>query len=1136
MAPRDTIASVPTTDTTDSADTADGNAAPIRLRLLGDPALIGADGGVKALERRAAGLLALVALEPGVTRARAAALLWPDSDNARQALRQQIARFKRNYGTQLIEGDDALAIAPNVAVDVLIQDGGSLLGDLSFDDCEDYAAWLAQRRAHRRCAATRELAQLLAEAEAQRDYDAALKFGEQMLAADPDSEAHHRTLIRLHYLRGDTAQAQAAYARLNKRLRTRFGTRPSAETEALARALRAAEAPPPPSGRTIPVTVQRPPRLIGRATEMRALQLVWQARSAAVVLAEGGMGKTRLVSDLALAQGHALQAVARPGDASLPYAVVTRLARTVLRSLRTPPAAGVARELARLLPELGEAPPLAGDVDRARFLGAIDALLAQAAREGAHGLMVDDLHYADAASIETLRHAAAGDAGLAWVVTLRPAEIGGEAQTLVDALGKIAASVQLTLAPLTEHDVAELLASLDLPLDLPDLSALVPQLTRHTGGNPLFLLETLKTLWMQAGERPPTAPQPPLALPRLPAAPNVASLITRRLGRLSPQSVDLARCAAVAGQDFNAELAAAVLAVRPVDLVNTWAELEAAQIFRGGSFAHDLIYEAAAASVPQPVAAAMHAGIADWLAVHDGAPARVAHHYDRAGRSPRAAPFWQATGDAAKTALRFVEATEAYERAALGYGAGGQLEAAFEAAYAMRQASFEVDLDERSAQAIGLLERFAANPVQQARAHNERAVTRLHRGDLAATEAAALAGLHALGSADAPLVRAELRRNLAAVHVWRNETRAALAELRSIEHDIERLGSVHQRAELQQSLAIVLDHVDELTASRRALDKSIELMLRYGNVPGAAQSTLNLAVSQHDQGDARGALATLERARLLLAAVPEQRRSYSSLDLNYGFVLCSLGEYDGALRHLDAAADNARTQTPGWLPLVLAHRAQLWLHLGQPARAQQDLAASTPGAQTPAAARSKWIVVQTQLAATRDRRDVQALERIDSVLAALPTGRQLLHWRPRIARLSHLPDDEAIEAAHTLLAEVGAAGRIGLEITAGGLLVERLLRASRADEALPLARRTLALMDEHVPDNAYRGDLWRQCLPALLPHDFAEYHAQLQCALAWIEDTAVRRVPAHFRESFLERNPANRKLLKQGRRLAAAGS
>ena len=79
-------------------------ASTATVRLLGDPVLESADGSVKAFERRAAGLLALVALEPGVTRARAAALLWPDSDNARQALRQQIARFKRNYSVDLVRG------------------------------------------------------------------------------------------------------------------------------------------------------------------------------------------------------------------------------------------------------------------------------------------------------------------------------------------------------------------------------------------------------------------------------------------------------------------------------------------------------------------------------------------------------------------------------------------------------------------------------------------------------------------------------------------------------------------------------------------------------------------------------------------------------------------------------------------------------------------------------------------------------------------------------------------------------------------------------------------------------------------------------------------------------------------------
>jgi tetratricopeptide (TPR) repeat protein len=451
----------------------------------------------------------------------------------------------------------------------------------------------------------------------------------------------------------------------------------------------------------------------------------------------------------------------------------------------------------------------------------------------------------------------------------------------------------------------------------------------------------------------------------------------------------------------------------------------------------------------------------------------------------------------------------------------------------MRLASFEVDLDQRSAAALVLLERFAATPEQQARACNERAVTRLHQGDLAGTEAAARAGLRALGGTDAPLLRAELRRNVAAVHVWRSETQAALQELRSIEHDIERLGSVAQRAEYHQSLAIVLDHVDDLGASHGAHQQAIALFLEQGNVPSAAQTTLNLAVGQHDAGDLRAALATLERARLLLAAVPEQRRSYSSLDLNCGFVLCGLGEYEAALRHLDQAIDSARVQTPGWLPLMLGYRAQLWLHLGQTARAQQDLDQAKPDATTPAAARSKWTVACSQLAARLRGIDAPALLALDQVLAQLPAqGRKLLRWRPQVARLAHLGDAAAIAAGRGVLHEVAAVGRTGLEIAACAHLVERLLRTQQHAEADALARRTLALMEERAPDNAYRGDVWLQCLPALLLRDVDGHRRELQRAVAWIEETAARRVPATYRESFLERNPANRELRRAASRQA----
>jgi hypothetical protein len=178
-------------------------------------------------------------------------------------------------------------------------------------------------------------------------------------------------------------------------------------------------------------------------------------------------------------------------------------------------------------------------------------------------------------------------------------------------------------------------------------------------------------------------------------------------------------------------------------------------------------------------------------------------------------------------------------------------------------------------------------------------------------------------------------------------------------------------------------------------------------------------------------------------------------------------------------------------------------------------------------------VACSQLAARLRGIDAPALLALDQVLAQLPAqGRKLLRWRPQVARLAHLGDAAAIAAGRGVLHEVAAVGRTGLEIAACAHLVERLLRTQQHAEADALARRTLALMEERAPDNAYRGDVWLQCLPALLLRDVDGHRRELQRAVAWIEETAARRVPATYRESFLERNPANRELRRAASRQA----
>src|SRR6185369_4704278 len=166
----------------------------------------------------------------------------------------------------------------------------------------------------------------------------------------------------------------------------------------------------------------------------------------------------------------------------------------------------------------------------------------------------DDLHFADTASVEALQVLL--ERNLRLVLACRSDEVGEAAKALFDALVSSGTGRIAELAPLGPAEVTELVASLEI--DGVDAMRLGPGIARHTGGNPLFVLETLKALLLEgraaSGEI------------RLPAAGNVTALISRRLSKLSPEAVRIARCAAVAGQYFSAELAAHVLGVRPLDL------------------------------------------------------------------------------------------------------------------------------------------------------------------------------------------------------------------------------------------------------------------------------------------------------------------------------------------------------------------------------------------------------------------------------------------------------------------------------------------------------------------------------------------------------------------------------------------
>jgi len=589
----------------------------VRVELLGAPRLVLAGSEDHPLERKDAALLAMLALDGKCVRTRVAAFLWPDADpdKAGNNLRQRLFRLRRLAGRDLIKVTDALVLADGVEHDLVAGIDPEttavrtrLLGTLDYDDCGELADWVAAARGRWRKQRRDALEQYADRLEQQGRIAAALHCADRLVADDPAAEDCVRRLMRLHALRGDRAAALAAYQRLKETLASDLAALPSESTQALAAQLARGAALSADAPRVQRPSILRPPRLIGRETEWNRLEQAWSGGRSALVLGESGIGKSRLLADFAAVRNDSLVSAARSGDSAIAYALLARIARGLVARYDAPETSWVRGELARLAPEIGTAAD--GALNAVRMVQALVRLIEHARNAGLFGLVLDDLHYADDASLEALL-AMAGHDGARGLRLLVGARAGEEPRVLRE-WRLTGSAVEIRLEPLARAGVAALLESLALP-DF-DAGTWAEPMFRHTGGNPMFVLETLRA--MLAG----TAS----SKHALPAPVHVGELIGRRLAQLPSAALELAQVAAFAGQDFSAELAATVLRKHVLDIVDAWRELEAAQILRDGAFAHDLIIEATLGAVRAEQATQLHRLIGAYLESHDAPAARVA--------------------------------------------------------------------------------------------------------------------------------------------------------------------------------------------------------------------------------------------------------------------------------------------------------------------------------------------------------------------------------------------------------------------------------------------------------------------------------------------------------------------------------
>jgi DNA-binding SARP family transcriptional activator/tetratricopeptide (TPR) repeat protein len=666
--------------------------AMVEIRVIGELEIRLA--GTKAelpASRRARALLGWLAIHPGRhPRSRLAGLFWPDvpEASARASLRSAIWALRTAlgpvFGGYLHTDRDSVTLAgADLRVDLrevrrLLADGqpaaalercrGDILPEL--DD-----EWLDEARddVHRVMAAA--LRDLSERAMAAGDQAAAVGWAQRRAALRPLDEAAGADLIKALLTAGDGPAALEAFRDLRRRLDDDLGVSVSAATAALVAALLSAAGQPgqigvdqPPAHRPQDTWAITPSAgLAGRERELAELGAAWQRTrggcGGSVVLAgEGGIGKTRLVEELQAdvtrtAADHIVVAAATAAGLGrpAPFALWTEALSDVV-TMTGPPAdtPAWAGRLARIVPALGpsgdQLPATSASpspqLERAQLCEAVVQFLGWASHQRPVLLAFEDLHHADAASLELIAYAGRrlSRMPVLFVLTRRLLPPRPDLDAVLGVLGSRGALLaRIELGPLPLDAARAVVRGL---ADLPE--EVIEEIVALAAGSPLLTTEMARAAARSGGG----------------VASGLSGAVRQAMGMLTGQARVFIEFAAVAGRDLDRFEAGALPLRNPASAA---AEALGSGLLRTGEgrtgFRHALLRDVVYDEIPDPIRARLHGELAQVLRRQGQQPdpgqrrtrgvrrgiraAEIARHFRLAGQDQKAvSQLLQAARDA----------------------------------------------------------------------------------------------------------------------------------------------------------------------------------------------------------------------------------------------------------------------------------------------------------------------------------------------------------------------------------------------------------------------------------------------------------------------------------------------------------
>jgi DNA-binding SARP family transcriptional activator len=679
---------------------------------------------------RGRSLLAWFALNPGPhPRGDVASRFWPDvlDSSARASLRNALWALRRTLGDQaygaLIATRERVGLEgpPNVWVDVAAfrehVAAGELEEALALSRGEVLAGldeeWVYEYRDLHREALSELLERVATRAEAEGDLAGAIAATRRRAGLDPLAEDAQRALIARLARSGDRAGALATYDRLRDRFRRELGISLSDETRAVIHEVRRGravgerrreDAAAPAADQStrsggdwrpgdlfpLPPRLRRrtPTALVGRERELSRLRELWrgvrEGEGARLVLVTGeaGIGKSRLVRELAL-EGREQGAVVLHGSADedllVPHQHLVAAfehffavaapdeleGRVGVRAADLEP---IAPGLSELTGSPAEAAP---EGRRYRLFEAVAGLLDELSAETPVLVVVDDLHWADQATAAILRYAleARPEMRVLVLATQRVADVPQTGPT-AEALQRLSQGQYVERLPLSGLSDAEI-AELAEGLSGRELAGeLVRGIRAETAGNPFFVLEVVRDL--SDSDRTASV----LSLGQAEVPERVRDVVNLRLARVGDATVRLLTVAAVIASEFELAQLELISDLDGDDLAAALDEaVTAALLTETGqgdsesfSFSHALLRRTLLTRLTRANRRRVHARVADALEATKGDDAllEIAHHLCEAlpaADRERALHYATRAAEHATSGLAYAEGVELFTRA-----------------------------------------------------------------------------------------------------------------------------------------------------------------------------------------------------------------------------------------------------------------------------------------------------------------------------------------------------------------------------------------------------------------------------------------------------------------------------------------